>query len=148
MSTEIRVVDGVVYKQCSSCQEFKHLGKEYSYHAQGFMSTQSLCKECRRIRGRQYYANNWEKDNVRKRNWVLKNTYQLSREEYDEMSKNGCESCGEKEARLCVDHDHKTNKVRGVLCTRCNTALGSLKDNEDLILKLAAYIRERMPVTS
>lgn len=148
MPPEVRVIDGTVYKRCNSCGEFKNVGTDYSYHKLGFLSTQGFCKECRRIRGRQYYANNWEQDNRRKRDWVLKNQYQLTREEYDEMSKNGCQSCGFKDGRLCVDHDHKTGKVRGVLCTRCNTALGSLQDSEDLILKLAAYIRERISVTA
>jgi hypothetical protein len=147
MTPEVKIVDGVMYKQCSACNEFKHISKDYGFHPQGFMCTRSFCHECRKLRGRKYYADNKVKDNHRKRNWVLRNQYNLSREEYDEMAKNGCQSCGEKTSRLCVDHDHGTGKVRGILCTGCNTALGSLKDNEDLILKLASYIRERVLVS-
>lgn len=34
----------------------------------------------------------------------------------------------------CVDHDHKTGKVRGILCTKCNLKLDWVQDNEDAIL--------------
>jgi len=40
-----------------------------------------------------------------------------------------------------VDHDHVTGRVRGILCTGCNTALGKLGDNEEGLLRALAYIR-------
>lgn len=43
--------------------------------------------------------------------------------------------------RLAVDHCHKTNKIRGLLCLACNTAIGKLKDNPQLIERAAAYVR-------
>lgn len=43
---------------------------------------------------------------------------------------------------LRVDHDHKTGKVRGMLCIGCNTALGSLKENIKTIVGLKAYIQK------
>ena len=42
-----------------------------------------------------------------------------------------------------VDHDHETGKVRGLLCSNCNRALGLLRENPDRIDGLARYIRER-----
>lgn len=42
---------------------------------------------------------------------------------------------------LAVDHDHKTEAVRGLLCGRCNSALGLLDENIDRILSLAEYVR-------
>lgn len=140
---EIKVIDGVIYKQCPACKEFKHTGKDYSFHAHGFMKLQSYCIECKKIRNKEYYTDNREEHMQQTKNNNLKNLYQISRATFDELSKNGCESCGEKEGQLCVDHDHKTSKVRGVLCTKCNFALGLLLNDENLILKLAAYIRER-----
>lgn len=41
---------------------------------------------------------------------------------------------------LVVDHDHKTGKVRGLLCHNCNRALGLLKDNKEIIQNCLSYL--------
>lgn len=41
---------------------------------------------------------------------------------------------------LCVDHDHKTGKVRDLLCNRCNAALGHVDDNVELLAKMISYL--------
>ncbi len=64
--------------------------------------------------------------------------YGLTKEEYDSLPKY-CEVCGST-TNLCVDHDHKTGVVRGTLCTRCNSALGLLRDNPVYIDKLKEYL--------
>lgn len=53
-----------------------------------------------------------------------------------------CALCRESEAnrRLAVDHDHKTGRVRALLCSRCNTALGNLRDDPALMIRAAAYV--------
>ena len=55
---------------------------------------------------------------------------------------NLCAVCLEDKA-LNVDHDHKTGKVRGLLCGDCNTGLGKLKDNSVNLLRAAAYLKEK-----
>jgi hypothetical protein len=40
-----------------------------------------------------------------------------------------------------IDHDHITGKVRGLLCTQCNIALGMTHDDPGLLTKLAEYLR-------
>jgi hypothetical protein len=41
-----------------------------------------------------------------------------------------------------IDHDHKTGKVRGILCSHCNTALGLMNDSLDIIKAMEGYVRK------
>jgi len=41
---------------------------------------------------------------------------------------------------LCVDHDHQTGEVRGLLCTYCNKAIGMFKDDEELLQDAIGYL--------
>jgi hypothetical protein len=43
-------------------------------------------------------------------------------------------------ARLCVDHDHGTGKVRGLLCHACNKAIGGFRDSTELLKRAIAYL--------
>jgi hypothetical protein len=58
-----------------------------------------------------------------------------------------CESCGalwgnHLKQRFCVDHDHDTGRVRGILCMPCNAALGLLREDTEVVLALAEYSRK------
>lgn len=59
-------------------------------------------------------------------------------------SKGPCDICGKvhPQGRLHVDHCHTTGKVRGFLCSRCNTAIGLLKENVDVMKKALYYVRQ------
>ncbi len=47
-----------------------------------------------------------------------------------------------------IDHDHLINKVRGLLCSSCNTFLGAFNDDPNLLLKAEAYIRKSILIWS
>ena len=72
--------------------------------------------------------------------------YKLTRAKYDAMlqAQDGlcaiCRSPTEKE-RLCVDHDHATGAVRGLLCKRCNTGIGYLRDSIELLDSAIQYLK-------
>lgn len=54
-----------------------------------------------------------------------------------------CYLCGGIDFRnLAVDHNHKTGKVRRLLCSSCNTGLGKFKDDPDLLTKAAVYLKQ------
>lgn len=84
---------------------------------------------------------------ARRFGWLLNREYKLTPEQYDKMlaSQGGvCAACKRKcaaKSRLGVDHDHATGIVRGLLCGKCNSALGLLGDSAERVEALADYIR-------
>lgn len=59
------------------------------------------------------------------RNRHIRSTYGLSPEEYDDLKRlqgGVCAIC-QRDVTLCVDHDHETGRVRGLLCRTCNSAV-------------------------
>ena len=80
----------------------------------------------------------------------LKGTYGITPQEHDELmarANNSCEICGKHQSKerkkLNVDHCHVTGKIRGILCTRCNSAIATLGDNEEGVQRAVDYLRER-----
>ena len=88
-------------------------------------------------------------DPARKRNHHLEKKYGITAEQFDEMvaqQGGACAACGcvpvptedGRTNKLHVDHDHKTNKVRGLLCGPCNRAIGFIE--HDLYEARLAYL--------
>jgi len=51
-----------------------------------------------------------------------------------------CEICGAM-GKICYDHDHKTDKFRGWICSRCNLVLGMVNDNKELLSQIIEYLK-------
>lgn len=76
--------------------------------------------------------------------WRRKNLYGITTRQYENMleQRGGkCPICGRPDAAPHIDHCHKTGKVRGLLCRRCNIALGMLLDNPHACLRAAVYLQ-------
>ncbi len=76
----------------------------------------------------------------------LKSLYGLTLEEYEEMLREQdgkCAICGELPSPtklLDVDHDHENKTVRGLLCNHCNTALGLVKEDPEILSAMIDYL--------
>lgn len=73
----------------------------------------------------------------------IRNRYGLSIEEYDALvlaHEGRCAICSGELRHGQIDHDPKTEKVRGLLCSTCNTGLGKLGDDEAGIRRAADYL--------
>lgn len=98
-----------------------------------------ICRAaCRENKKRYYHAHKlaW-------RNYELKKKYGITHADYIRMlhaQKGRCAICGATQKqggnkRLHVDHDHDTKRVRGLLCSKCNGALGWFEKRLDSILE-------------
>jgi len=92
---------------------------------------------------------NWAENNrervreIEKRN-RFKREYGITLEERDTMydNQNGCCSiCNTPQETLCIDHNHITGTVRGMLCTPCNLALGWVRDDINTLENMIEYLK-------
>lgn len=157
-------------KICTKCNQEKlalHFTKNRSdckacrkeYQKQYYLKNINVEKEKRKI----YYKKNSESiKNYQKLRRVenpnidvVKNLaqYGLTLEQYTEIAlnqNNKCAICNHLETaiikknnkikKLSVDHDHVTNKIRGLLCVNCNRGIGSFKDNIDNLKRAIIYL--------
>lgn len=90
------------------------------------------------------------------RNSSLKKTFGITLDDYESMldgQNSVCAICGKPEStihsvtkqvqNMAVDHCHETGKIRGLLCSKCNTGLGSFKDSKKLLQAAINYLNIR-----
>ncbi len=119
-------------KTCNTCKVEQPLSNFHKRtYSSGTIGTQPKCKKCSTKVRRDYY----------KPHSKIKYQLGLSWNEVEEITSPGkCEACGSTN-RLCIDHDHKTNEPRGLLCHNCNTAIGLVGDNLETLSNLIEYLR-------
>jgi hypothetical protein len=143
-------------KICTKCGEEKNYDEFYDHHdlrrTEGKRKYTYIklapsdvkmrkCKKCVKSDGKQ----RWDvlgRETQRRRN--LKNKYGITVEEYLvklQEQGGGCEICGgEINGKGGVDHCHKTGKIRGILCSHCNAAIGHMNDDKDRLSKAISYL--------
>ena len=135
-------------RTCIICNVRPVYGKKYSY-----------CSECQSAVAKKWRSENIEHIKARAKEafatlpprvkWLKKllSRYGLTVEQYEvmyEAQARGCAICGEppQRQRLSIDHDHSTGEVRGLLCERCNSVLGRVKDDPMVLVSAASYLME------
>lgn len=134
-------------KQCSKCKKEKPESEFYLDKAMklGLHSWCIACVKKLALKGGRRLSK------LQKKDLRLKSTHGISLRQYQEMleSQNGvCAICGNNETvkqqgipqPLSVDHCHETGKVRGLLCSRCNAAIGLLREDLDILASAASYL--------
>lgn len=114
----------------------------------------SYCKPCFKLyMRRRRAANPMIQEQERRAGWRyrLKNAYGMTEADWYRLLESqgwGCAICGAKDAgrKLSVDHDHKTGKVRGILCAACNHAIGRMDDDPERLEAAAAFLRRHREV--
>ena len=137
-------------KICVKCEETKTLD-QFRFRAYKDRSPNHIgtCKTCERKEYKVWADKNKahlkEKDFVRN----LRKKFNLSKDEYNKMLADqggGCSICKATKSlsgkALAVDHCHTTGKVRSLLCNECNTAIGLLKENTEIITSALEYIKK------
>ena len=141
---------------CRTCQSplteentYRNYEKNYNYE----------CKFCKRERDRRNRKNRGEgwleyrreynkTRSTEKRDYHLKKTYGLTLVQWEDIFKRQgckckiCQTGEEPSMGWHTDHDHKTGKVRGILCHSCNTGLGKFKDDTEILEAAISYLKE------
>lgn len=136
-------------KDCTLCKQEKTLD-QFSKAGRG-NTLRSSCKKCDAKQYKKWKEKNREFYLQSTTNSGLKQRYGIDLKHYEKLfeQQNGqCKICGTKKPgrkgvkRFAVDHCHKTNKIRGLLCMSCNTAIGLLNENPVLFDAAKQYLEE------
>jgi hypothetical protein len=121
-------LEKLIDKKCISCEKILPISN-FSFTGAGFYKKE--CTQCLN----------------------LKQAFNINSKDYNELlktQKGKCAICKKEEKaftkygkkrNLAVDHCHKTGKIRGLLCTKCNTAIGSFEDNLELLNNAIKYLK-------
>lgn len=141
-------------KTCTVCgKELPLEAFAYSRANRAKYDRRGDCKECHNTKARERRKRDPQRWEEVRRDCYLRWTFGITRDEYDKMfsRQNGtCAICRQPETvkragkliHLAVDHDHKTGKVRELVCGKCNKALGFLDEDEDRCRSMIAYIQK------
>lgn len=159
-------------KNCTVCKLNKST-KEFCFDKRMKLKLSSKCKACNYLKLKEWRAKNRLKVNesnkaykkrhpeqtrqhrlkhskiyYKKTGWkkrILKR-YGISYTTFESMKleqKNKCAICDKEEVELHIDHCHKTGKIRGLLCQKCNTGIGLLGDDLLILNKAVKYLNEK-----
>ena len=144
------------FKWCGTCEEVKPI-HDFANSASQTDGLQSFCRSCGTIKQAKWRDENRLKHNRLCTDARRKKRLGMEPHEYDNLlhkQKGVCAICKGKcisktqkgvQKSLAADHDHVTGVTRGLLCSKCNTAIGLLDDNPALIASALAYLCSHKP---
>ena len=132
-------------KICNLCNKEKQI-EDFVKRSNRSSGRQPYCKDCHNKKTRDKYDSKVMKD------YDLMRAYGINLKQYEELflQQNGCckickkhisELNNKHKKSLCVDHCHKTNKIRGLLCDKCNRGIGLLNDDIDILKNAVEYLQ-------
>lgn len=149
----------MVEKYCKDCDTTKP-ASDFHKNAKLHLGLFNVCKSCAAVINKRYRDNNKEhlkkKRKERQSNPMsatidfeshLKRKYNISLIDYNLLleKQNGvcaiCKNTCSVFPRLSVDHCHITGKVRGLLCNYCNVAIGSFREDPEIIKSAMQYVQ-------
>lgn len=136
-------------KLCRKCG----LLKEHHRHTRSKDGMQYWCADCRKgwkpVEKAAYDKAHYHQDKEKYRNSSYKKRYGITLADYNKLllTQNGlcgiCNSMCSSGKLLAVDHNHKTNKVRGLLCTKCNLLIGYASESPEILRQAIEYLRRK-----
>lgn len=137
------------FRICTKCRESKTLDNfsKRSAHVTGY---KAWCKSCDSIAFNAHRRANLAKHQARERAQHYERKYNLDKDLAKVLSNPNnrigtCPLCRNVE-HLVLDHDHKTGKVRDLICSQCNTMLGNARDSLDVLYEAIAYLKKHKGV--
>ncbi len=137
------------YRTCSKCGIVKPVSEYHQIstvdpYGKRVKRCANACKPCARAYTQQARRNYTPEQKRKIKSRTLVRQYGITLDQYDAMvtaQGAACLICGRTDDPLMIDHCHSTNRVRGLLCGRCNGALGLIRESEQGAIGLLSYIR-------
>lgn len=157
MTAVLKLVQpSVPYKEtriCKKCGDTKDLTADFHENPKSSLGRRTICKVCFNKQQRESYYPTNKRSGIKNRPDKLKRLYGVTYEQIvrvlDEQhglcANRGCgreislEVKGSRKNRAAIDHCHKTGKFRALLCIPCNSILGTLENNKNIVLGLMEY---------
>lgn len=130
---------------CKMCKTKKTLS-EFNIAKNKLSGHRAECRQCESNKNKK----DWENNRLKSREKSTCKSFNITQEKYQIlMSINNCQLCNREFKPISehyktdrnIDHCHSTGKIRGVLCVRCNVALGTLGDNVEGLEKALKYLK-------
>lgn len=152
---KVRIASDPNNKICTDCLSEKPRAEFYKNKA-AYDGIQAWCKSCNTDKQTRYRRNNRDQVNKKHAHYVRQQRLGMSAEHYNRLMEEQdevCAICKQPERSvtpngnpraLAADHCHATGAIRGLLCNRCNRAIGMFEDCPNTLVDAANYLKHHV----